>query len=313
MIMQTKKSLYLYPFTKATLRQGGNTYIPDLITNLGQHFTVVNKQTNLGLLDVILKMPKCDVLYFNWIEDVADKKFGAMQVLLLATILVFSTMSGKMIVWFLHNNLSHKKKNQWLKKRVVGLMKRYADLVLSHSNEAYIEGLKQDIQVFDHPVGLYQPVTPKESYLYDLLIWGTVSPYKGVAEFLSYNKSTTVLHKYKILVAGKFSSEAYYEEMKKLATNNVIIENKILSEDDITRLFSESRYILFTYNATSVLSSAALCKTLVSGKTIIGPNVGAFKELGKKGLIYNYNSFEELASVLENVETKKTDPGSQHK
>lgn len=313
MIMQNKKTLYLYPFTKATLRQGGNTYIPDLIQYLSRHFKIANKQTSLGLLDVILKMPKCDVIYFNWVEDVADKKFGALQVALLSIILVFSKISNKKIVWFLHNNLSHKRKNQWLKKRVVTLMKNYADIVLSHSKEAHIEGLKPKIQVFDHPVEAYKPVQPAAPYTYDLLIWGTVSPYKGVNEFLLFNNNTPSLHQYKIMVAGKFVSQEYFEAIKKIKTANVFVENKILSEEELVQLFAESRYVLFTYNATSVLSSAALCKTLSYGKTIIGPNAGAFKELGSKGLIYNYTSFDELEHLLNNMQTSETDLVHSHK
>lgn len=310
--MQSKKTLYLYPFTKATLRQGGNTYIPDVMKYLGRHFRIVNKQTGLGLLDVLLKLPKCDVIYFNWIEDVADKKLGSLQVGLLALILAFSKMSNKKIVWFIHNNLSHRKKNQWLKKRVVALMKHYADVVLSHSKEAKVEGLKQSIQVFDHPSDAYKPLQATTPFAYDLLIWGTVSPYKGVGEFLQFNQRSVALQKYKIMVAGKFASPEYFEAMQKLQTPNVVIENKILSEAELLQFFSESRYVLFTYNATSVLSSAALCKTLSVGKTIIGPKAGAFKELGSKGLIYNYDSFEELECLLDNMEAKETDPAYQH-
>lgn len=309
--MPTEKTLYLYPFTSATLREGGNRYIPDLVQHLGRHFKIVNKQTNLGLLDVVQKLPKCDVLYFNWIEDVADKKFGALQVLLLWLILKVSKSSGKKIVWFIHNNLSHKKKNLWLKRKVVSLMKNNADVVLSHSKEARVAGLKQTIQVFDHPVEGYMPLTATENYEYDLLIWGTVTPYKGVEEFLKFNFDTTSLRAYKILVAGKFASPEYFETIQKIKAPNSILENRILEEAELVQLFSKSRYVLFTYNSASVLSSAALCKTLSFGKTIIGPHVGAFKELGTKGLIYTYDSFENLASLLNNLHPKKTEKAYQ--
>jgi hypothetical protein len=41
---------------------------------------------------------------------------------------------------------------------------------------------------------------------------------------------------------------------------------------------------------------------LVYGKTIIGPNIGSFKDLGKKGLIYTYDSFEDLENRLNGFE-----------
>ncbi len=88
--MQTKKTLYLYPFTKASTQEGGNTYNLNFRKHLGAYFNIINTQTGLGLLDVVLKLPKCDVLYFNWVEEIADKKFGALQVKLLNSIIWFS-------------------------------------------------------------------------------------------------------------------------------------------------------------------------------------------------------------------------------
>jgi hypothetical protein len=304
--MQTIKTLYLYPFTKATTQVGGNTYNINVRKYLGEHFNIINTQTNLGLLDVVLKLPRCNVLYFNWIEDVADKKFATLQVLLLHAIVWFSKRTNIKIVWFVHNNLSHKKRNLALKKQVVELMSKNADVILTHSAEAKINSPGKNVFVFEHPVDAYKPVQAKQVE-YDLLVWGTVNPYKGVEEFLAYNQSANALKQYKILIAGKFVSSEYFEKLMRLKSPNVFVENKILSEEELEERFSKSRYVLFTYNSTSVLSSAALCKTLIYGKTIIGPNAGSFKELGAKGLIYNYKSFEDLENRLDVFEPRERD------
>jgi glycosyltransferase involved in cell wall biosynthesis len=185
-------------------------------------------------------------------------------------------------------------------------MKRYADVVLSHSEEAHIEGLNKPISVFHHPVEPYTPVMPVTPFSFDLLIWGTVNPYKGVDAFLQFNKDAPFLQAYKVLIAGKFASLEYYEAMLKLATPNVTIENKILSEEELAGLFSKSRYVLFTYNSESVLSSAALCKTLSYGKAIIGPAKGAFKELEAEGLVYNYTDFTDLEQLLNRLMREKS-------
>lgn len=189
-------------------------------------------------------------------------------------------------------------------------MSKHADVILTHSGEAEINSAGQRVFVFDHPVDAYQPA-PVKPYEYDLLVWGTVTPYKGVEEFLLYNQSATALKQYKILIAGKFASPEYFQKLMQLKSPNVFVENKILSEKELETLFSKSRYVLFAYNSTSVLSSAALCKTLVYGKTIIGPNAGSFKELGAKGLIYNYTSFEDLEKRLNEMESKESDPHFQ--
>jgi hypothetical protein len=273
--------------------------------HLSKHFNIVNKQTRLGLLDVLMKLPKCDVLYFNWIEDLADKKFGLLQVVLLPFILIFSKIANIKVVWFVHNNLSHRKKNRWLKEKVVALMKQHADVVLSHSAEARIEGLKKPVSVFHHPVAPYNPVVPKTPFTHDLLIWGSVNPYKGVGEFLQFNRNALFLQAYKISIVGKFATQDYYKALVQLATPNVTLENKILNDEELAELLSASRYVLFTYNSASILSSAALCKTLSYGKTIIGPAKGAFKELGSQGFIYNYETFEDLVPLLKRLDREE--------
>jgi len=307
--MQSRKRLYLYPITKITGRQGGNTYILNLKKYLLQHVDVINEPTGLGLLDVVLKMPKCDVIYFNWIEDVVDKRFGFLQVVLLAGIVLFSKLLNIKIVWFVHNNLSHKKANLGLKKRIVVLMEWGADVILSHSGEARIANSKKQVAVFEHPLDPYTPLPLQPTPAYDLLIWGTVNPYKGVEEFLTFNQSAATLKEYKILIAGKFASPEYFKQIAALKASNITIEDKILSEEELIDYFSKSRFVLFTYNSASVLSSAALCKTLSYGKTIIGPNTGSFKELGQKGLIYTYSSFEALEALLPGLPLKETEPG----
>lgn len=297
--------MYLYPVTKVTYQKGSNTYIHNLMAELSQDYNIVNKKTSLGLLDVLLKLPKTDIIYLNWVEDIVDKRFAKFQVLLLFIIVFLSKISKTKIIWFVHNNISHFKKNLWLKKQIVTFLTKYASLVLSHSREITFKIPPGKFFSFDHPVEELNLLKNGGDYEYDLLIWGTVSPYKGVEELLNYNYSSPELLKYKILVAGKFQSIAYFERLQKFARPNVVFDNRILPENELERYISKSKYILFTYNSPSVLSSAALCKSLSYGKPIIGPFRGSFKELGQKGLIYNYQDFSCLRPLLEKLRHKE--------
>ncbi len=148
----------------------------------------------------------------------------------------------------------------------------------------------------------------KEPYQYDLLIWGTVSPYKGISEFIEHLTKAVGFKGYSILIAGKFNSDVYYEYIKNKKPANVTIINKILSEDELIELFATCRYVLFTYNSPSVLSSAALCKTMSFGQEVIGPDLGSFKQLGSKGLLYHYNSFPALEKLLNDLKNQKIIP-----
>lgn len=303
-----KRALFIYPNTSETYKHGGNSYIRNLVLHLSKDYTIVNKRTAIGLLDMLLKIHKCDVLYFNWIEDLPERRFGFIQIPLLYCLLFIAKLRAIKIVWFIHNNISHNNKHLFFKKGIVGLMKRHADLILSHSNEVTLDVPRQKFHVFHHPIETATPVDSKGPYQYDLLIWGTVSPYKGISEFIDFAATTPALKNYTILIAGKFHSSQYYEDVKKKKPENITVINKTLSEDELREFFSVCRYVLFTYNSPSVLSSAALCKTLSLRKEVIAPNAGSFKELGSMGLLYNYNSFSSLETLLNGLKNGKIRP-----
>ena len=300
-----RRSLYLYPITKSTFRNGGNDYMHKLVVALSQEFNIVNKQTSLGLFDVLFKLPKIDILYLNWIEDIAGRKFPFLHSMLLFFIIFLSKVFQVRIVWFVHNNISHFKDNLWLKKLIVAALSKYADVVLSHSREVTLDIPARKFYSFDHPVEGFKPVNPIINHAHDILIWGTVSPHKGVEELLKFNYSSPNLLNYRILIAGKFQSQSYFDSLQRYIKPNIRIDNRILTEAELEEYFRISKFVLFPYNSPSVLSSAALCKTLCYGKPIIGPSKGSFKELGEKGLIYNYKDFSCLHSILLKLKNQK--------
>jgi beta-1,4-mannosyltransferase len=295
---ESKKRIYLYPITPYVYQKGANGYILNVIKILSEEFTVINKSTKLGMFDLFRKLPKCDIIYFNWIADLADKRLGYLQIPVLFFILVCSKILNIKIAWFIHNDVSHTPKNWFAKKLIRRMMMLFADVSFSHSNELSLIKKLPEIKVFDHPMEELDMIDNIVSPSYDALIWGSVSQYKGISEFVEFNAATEKLNEQCILIAGKFSSENLYKNIESLKKDNLEIVNKVVEEDELIDLFTRSRYIIFCYRSASVLSSAALCKTLSHGKTIIGPNIGAFKELGRKGLIYTYESFEELAEML---------------
>ncbi len=306
--MQGRKAIYIYPYTGETYKEGGNSYIRNLVTHLRNEYHIVNKKTAIGMLDVLINMNKSDIIYFNWIEDLPDRRFGYLQVLMLFLILVIAKLTNKKIIWFIHNNISHTKKNLVLKKAIIRLMKRYADLILSHSTEVKLDIPKHKLHVFHHPIEDNAVPASKKSFSYDLLIWGSVSPYKGVSGFVDFVATSATFKNYSILIAGRFTVDSYYEYVKERKPENITIINKTLPEEELSEIFSLCPYVLFTYNSPSVLSSASLCKSLSFRKTVIAPRTGSFKELGDMGLLYNYDSFEELETLLEKLRTGKLKP-----
>ena len=314
--MRKTRQIYVYPLTNENIKPGSNPYIPQLILNLNRHFQVINNITDKGLIDAIAKFGKTDIYYLNWIEDVPTKRYGVLQTLILPFFLVACKIANKKIVWFIHNNISHSKKKFGLKKFIVGLLLRFADLILSHSAEVKFTIPKDKSRVFHHPLEKFRPLPNLQKKKYDVLIWGSVSPYKGISEFVEHAAASASLSKYKFLIAGSFPSIDYYEEVINKKSDNISVINKMFSEEELIELFSESKYILFTYASESVLSSAALCKSLSFGKEVIAPCRGSFKELGRDQLLHNFDSFASLEKLLDQLsqgEIKKVEEAHLHK
>jgi beta-1,4-mannosyltransferase len=294
------KSIYVYPTTSGFFKEGSNTYIQSLRRYLSQNFILANYITKIGLLDILFKLHKTDILYFNWIEDIPDKKYGFIQLKSLKSMLLLAKLFNVKVVWFIHNNISHSNKNLLQKKKVIKIMTQCSDLILSHSNEIKIDIPHEKFHVFHHPLDFYEPAEMEQNEI-DLLIWGTVSDYKGIKEFVEYATENSYLKTLRIRIAGKFKSNELFEEIKSRKTDNITIVNNLLSEDELMKLFSASNYILFTYKSESILSSAALCKSLSHGKQIIAPRIGAFKELGNEGLLHTYESFYNLENLIRDL------------
>jgi beta-1,4-mannosyltransferase len=223
-------------------------------------------------------------------------------------ILLFAKIRSIRIVWFIHNNVSHSRKHVALKRMIIWMMRNAADIILSHSSELKLNVDRKKLHFFDHPIDAQQPLDTQKPYKYDLLVWGTVAPYKGVGEFIDYVSKARRLNNYSILIAGKFQSETYYEDLKNRKPEHVTLLNKILSEEELMELFAKSHYVLFTYNSPSILSSAALCKTLSFCKEVVGPDIGSFKELGRKKLLYNYTSFPSLEKLMDDLKSGTIPP-----
>jgi len=299
--MKPRKRIYLYPYTPALVAPHANDYIPQLAKILGQDFELVNGVTTKGLLDLLRHLHKTDLIFFHWIEDLPSRRFIGIQGPLLLLILLLAKVRGVKIAWWIHNNHSHDRRRMWWKKQITRLMVAVSDVIGSHSREQKLYQGRKEVIYFDHPLAPYRPLPHDRRLHSDLLIWGSVSPYKGVTEFVSFAAASPTMHRYQITIAGKISSEAQFRQLQTIRTANIQLHNRKIPDEELEQLYAASRYVLFTYNAPSVLSSAALCHSLSAGCRVIGPRVGAFKELAAKGLIYSYNHFTDLPALLKGI------------
>lgn len=299
--MSKKINLYMYPMKKYDILKKRNPYLFNLSNSLSKEVNIVNyaMQNRGGVLDSYFYLFKADYFYFNWIENI-----GKFQFFLFRVLYILIRLLGKKVIWTHHNAEPHITGSDIDGKKIINFIKKRADFVIAHTRESYelLNLNSSKILFFFHPFFSTDVKSPSYSTkkTYDILVWGNMRKSKGIHDFLRYLKDHELLDKYSIKILGKFESISYYDDV---ATNfrglNIDIENRFVDNVELDYLHSVSKFIFFPYTGPSVLNSGALVTSLPKGTQIIGPLVGAFKDLGNLGLIYNYKEFSDVIAYLD--------------
>jgi glycosyltransferase involved in cell wall biosynthesis len=303
------KNIFVYPIVPKRLSATQNPYMDDLIRSLENNgWNVINKLDDRrhGVFSIFNYFFSTDIYYFNWIENLPQKKLGLIQTILFLIQLFLIKVSGKKVIWTLHNLNSHYAESI-LYRLVQSLMLKFSNIIIIHSKETFNFLAKRGVDeskvlYFFHPfndnISKNSAGAPEsKKIIYDVLIWGAMNPYKGVLELVEYFKQNAF--QYRIHIAGKFKDDKFYEKVKEQLTDYITINNAFIPDEEVIALHHQSRYILFPYNGSSVLNSGALAFSLPLKAPIIGPKIGAFKELGDLKLINTFDKYSDLIQLLE--------------
>jgi beta-1,4-mannosyltransferase len=295
--------VFLYPMVPVEKMGSNNSYVHDLSSSLGRHFEIVNdkRYSNLGVLSLFNYLLQADVFYFNWLENISNFRFGKLQFFFAYLALILIRLLDKPIVWTMHNKASHANDSVY-SEILFAYLVRNSNIIVAHSQESYniVAAHKSSARIFYY----FHPIKCKKilkgntniSTKYDILVWGTVTPYKGVLEFLQEMKN--IGSNLKIKVVGKFGDHLYLTKVKAFENECITIEDKFLSNEEISELHAESRFVLFPYLTTSVLNSGALVESLCYRRPIIGPSTGAFADLAKQKLILTYEKLKDIELIV---------------
>lgn len=300
------KKAYLYPISSSQGKVTFSAYIENFMNYCSGEFLFLNrtKPSGKGIFDILSYMRNIQFVFLNWIEDLPDKRGGLVQTIFFVLLVYFLKARKVKIVWTMHNKESHYKSNLWLKKKLFGFILRKSDYILTHARDGivcfnqYKVNHAEKIRYFPHPLNKeFLPL--KTDPYHDILIWGSIIPYKGVDKFLSFLHERKLQDKYRICIAGKVKPDDYIEKIKSYCNNNIVLENRYIPAKDLEGLMCNSKIILFTYLDDSVLSSGALMDTLSYGMEILGPHAGAFKDAQEEGLIHTFSGYDELMGLLD--------------
>jgi glycosyltransferase involved in cell wall biosynthesis len=195
------------------------------------------------------------------------------------------------------------------------MLVNHSDYIITHSHEGieFVHSLngnpkKPPVLYIPHPI---KPnlIKSNETPKYDLIIWGNIVPYKGIDLFLDYLKKHGLLEKYNILIAGKIADSEYEKKLRNYQSKSISIVNQFIDSKKLKNFIKASNIILFTYREEYVLSSGALTDSVAYGKKVIGPDIGAFRDLKEAGLIYTYKNFSDLTDLIDKLLNQK-DPAN---
>ena len=293
-------NIYIYP----KIADDDNPYIKNLENSLSKDYEIINKNIiKNGVLDLFKYILKTDVYFFNWIEDLAMRRYGSGQIIVFLLFLICSKCLRKKIIWTLHNKYTHYKIRSNRVDFMYSIMLKHSDLIFTHSqsgidlilekNPSYAKKMKYLV----HPVNPIFPLLAHADYIYDFLIWGDIHPYKGVTEFLKFLKETENIHLFKILIVGRCLDYHYKNELNKYLSSNIIHYDEFYEIEKIACFANKSKFTLFTYKPESFLSSGSLMESIRMGSAIIGPNIGAFKDLSSYNFMRTYNTYNEILEI----------------
>jgi len=298
--MKTIK-VYIYPIPSVQQKdkESNNYYIRNFCASIESSFNVINSlyPSKFESLDLI-RYFSAKIFFYNWIEDLPNYKYGKLRVLLFIPALLLIKICNKKIIWTLHNKKGHMG-NSIFRDFMEFFMVRISDKIITHAKEGITFFCNKYPKYISKMTYLCHPIVPIKDIIkiekqikFDFLIWGSITPYKGIIDFLKYLKSHDL--NYKVCIIGKCSEDEYEEEMNSYLFPGITYINKFYSIEKIALFANQSKFILFTYQVDSVLSSGSLMDSISMRTPVLGPRVGAFIDMEAEGLAMTYGCFDDI-------------------
>lgn len=297
----------IYPNLPINSSTGVNPYIRDFIEALqSRNLSIVNKPHKNPLISLLKPSYQGDVFIFNWLEDVRLQKYGFIQFIVAVIMLLFLKIRNKKIIWILHNKCSHLSRHHKSSLCLRWILSKASTLIITHSKDGielirshYTAALSKSVYL-NHPTKNRMDLCGTlQSKTYDIIIWGTITPYKGVIEFLRYIKEQNI-QSLRICIIGKSSTAAIYNELMNCRTKNIEIINKAPSFEELAEYMAKSEFVLVPYHSESILSSGVLMDSLSFGAKIIGPDAGSFKDYSheKNIKVYTFGKYGDIPNII---------------
>jgi hypothetical protein len=293
-----------------------NPYLNLLAKALGNtKFRVVFDQYQIGwpsLFRTARKHNDCNIIHIHWIHPYIDWLFWsrarfkkALKLVLYTIDILLIKVSGKKIIWTIHNKFMHESKDVSLEQKFRRILIRLSDEILVHSNYAIKElknayGLKSVKNFIVIPHGHYIDAYPNninrnmarrklniEKTSKVFLYFGAIRSYKGVIRLIKEFRNNDNLKEAILLLVGKPFSEEIVKEIEYLVRDvkNIKPFLYFVPSEKIQLFMNAADIVVFPFG--EILTSGSIILAMSFGKPVIAPRKGCLKDLlDEKGAIF---------------------------
>lgn len=251
---------------------------------------------------------KCKIFNLNWFESFSNQGSMLSQYLKKVLFIYLLKLSGKRIVYTLHNKQPHNMDDNTYAIRIMRLLMKKSDIIIAMCKDTrlVVEGICPDcvskIRYVPHPNYINNYTSDVENsrahrenmgFKQDdcvFMILGFISPYKNV-ELLIDTICATNNPKIKLLIAGKVSDSEYKSKLESMTggKNNIVADFRYIPDSEVGIYYSIADVIVLPYQKKSTLNSGAAYLSFSLKKTVICPCIGTINDLKQRDFVYSYN------------------------
>jgi len=265
-----------------------------------------------------------NVIHIHWPELYLNSNYY-IKALVCSILLLFglfiARLCNKKVVWTVHNLVPHHIKFKKTNSIFWSIFLKLIDGVvsLSKSNEKILFSTYPELKGVKSAVvyhGLYDDCYPSGMLKKDaleklglkessrvVLFLGQVKRYKNVEALISVFNSKCNLTDNYLIIAGKFESQAYFDEVRSLVkSDNVLIFDGFVDAQDMQMYFSAADISVLPYN--NIFNSGSALLSVTFDTPVLIPYSENFEEYSDiiNGMVFTYSgevSYELIVDILE--------------
>ncbi|MFB2121028.1 glycosyltransferase family 4 protein [Parapedobacter sp. 2B3] len=254
------------------------------------------------------------LVHLNWFENIDTSHFfkSLRSFLRKVAVLTIIRLSGKPLVWTLHNRTSHEKGAAFFSRILTRLLVRWSSHIIIHSAQsetvlaAYGAKVLERATYVPHPhfIGVYgDPVAaaPPEGTALQLLFIGMVKPYKNLE--LLMDVVGALGRRVQLTIAGRATDSRYQQQLagRAQAVGNVTLLPYFVPDGELPTLLGRADAVVLPYDLASSLNSGTAILAFSYKKTVICPEIGTVSDLDGRmadTFYYRYRTAEQHRVAL---------------